>query len=48
MEAGSVVASGRPPDVVADPRVIASYLGTERQVQATPGSAARALLGGEE
>ncbi|HWC39067.1 MAG TPA: ATP-binding cassette domain-containing protein [Acidimicrobiales bacterium] len=48
MEAGSVVASGRPPDVVGDPRVIASYLGTERQVQATPGSAARALLGGEE
>jgi ABC-type branched-subunit amino acid transport system ATPase component/ABC-type branched-subunit amino acid transport system permease subunit len=48
MEAGSVVASGRPRDVVADPRVIASYLGTERQVQATPGSAARALLGGEE
>jgi branched-chain amino acid transport system ATP-binding protein len=48
MEAGSVLASGRPPDVVGDPRVIASYLGTERQVQATPGSAARALLGGEE
>ncbi len=48
MEAGSVLASGRPPDVVGDPRVIASYLGTEREVQATPGSAARALLGGEE
>jgi ABC-type branched-subunit amino acid transport system ATPase component len=28
MEAGSVVASGPPPDVVAHPRVVASYLGT--------------------
>jgi branched-chain amino acid transport system ATP-binding protein len=28
MEAGSVVASGSPPDVVAHPRVVASYLGT--------------------
>jgi branched-chain amino acid transport system ATP-binding protein len=48
MEAGSIVAAGPPSDVIADPRVIASYLGTERPVHATPGSAARALLGGQE
>ena len=48
MEAGSVVAAGPPADVVANPRVVASYLGTDRAVPATPGSAARALLGGEE
>ena len=48
MEAGSALAAGSPADVVADPRVIASYLGTDRPVAATPGSAARALLGGDE
>ncbi len=48
MEAGSALAAGSPTDVVADPRVIASYLGTDRPVAATPGSAARVLLGGDE
>jgi ABC-type branched-subunit amino acid transport system ATPase component/ABC-type branched-subunit amino acid transport system permease subunit len=48
MEAGSVVAAGPPSDVVADPRVVASYIGTERTVAATPWSAARALLGSTE
>jgi branched-chain amino acid transport system ATP-binding protein len=48
MEAGSVVAAGPPDEVVADPRVVASYLGTERTVAATPWSAARALLGSTE
>jgi branched-chain amino acid transport system ATP-binding protein len=48
MEAGSVVAAGPPLDVVADPRVVASYLGTERPLAATPESAARALLGSTE
>ncbi|HEX4540883.1 MAG TPA: ATP-binding cassette domain-containing protein [Acidimicrobiales bacterium] len=45
MEAGSVVASGPPAEVVAHPRVVASYLGTERSVDTTPESAARSLLG---
>jgi branched-chain amino acid transport system ATP-binding protein len=48
MEAGSVVTTGLPPDVVADPRVVASYLGTDRLVAADPGSAARAILGSTE
>jgi branched-chain amino acid transport system ATP-binding protein len=48
MEAGSVVASGRPADVVTHPRVVASYLGTDRSVDTTPESAARSLLGSTE
>jgi branched-chain amino acid transport system ATP-binding protein len=48
MEAGSVVASGPPAGVVAHPRVIASYLGTDRSVETSPESAARSLLGSIE
>ncbi len=44
MEAGSVVASGPPTDVVSDPRVLASYLGTDPSVATTPESTARSLL----
>ena len=48
MDAGSVVASGPPADVVAHPRVVASYLGTDRSADSTPESAARSLLGSTE
>jgi ABC-type branched-subunit amino acid transport system ATPase component/branched-subunit amino acid ABC-type transport system permease component len=41
MEAGSVVVSGPPADVVGHPRVVASYLGTDPAVE----TSARSLLG---
>ncbi|MHB8463870.1 MAG: MFS transporter [Acidimicrobiales bacterium] len=41
LELGQVIASGRPADVVRDPMVVASYLGTEQDVIARSGSRAK-------
>lgn len=46
LESGAVVASGPVADVLADERVVASYLGTSPEVIARSG--ARAVVGGQE
>ena len=45
MEAGSAIATGAPAQVVAHPRVVASFLGTDQPLATSAESAARALLG---
>jgi ABC-type branched-subunit amino acid transport system ATPase component len=41
LEAGRVIAEGDPDAVCADPRVVASYLGTDERAVARSGSVAR-------
>jgi ABC-type branched-subunit amino acid transport system ATPase component/ABC-type branched-subunit amino acid transport system permease subunit len=45
LEQGSVIAWGAPDDVLADHRVVASYLGTEHEVVMRSGSGYRGLAG---
>jgi hypothetical protein len=45
LEQGSVIAWGAPDDVLADHRVVASYLGTEHEVVMRSGAGTRGLGG---